>query len=95
MLRFVKTTDKRKLKNLGAEVSETSQTVYLGEIEFGHLFKVQTRSGEFWRWELRFPLLDATIGEAPTEGEAKEIFLKGYNLLSAQIAADAQIPQAA
>jgi hypothetical protein len=85
MLRFEQTSIGREARGLAEVSSKTFHTVYAGELEFGHYFRVQAPSGDFWRWSIRFPVAAESIGEAATEAEARTAFAQCYNTMLARI----------
>ncbi len=85
MLRFEQTSVGREARGLAEVSSKTFHTVYAGELEFGHYFRVQAPSGEFWRWSIRFPVATEVIGEAVTEAEARAAVANCYNTMLARI----------
>ena len=85
MLRFEQVLISREARGLCDESSKTFHTVYAGEIEFGHYFRVSSLSGEFWRWSIRFPIAAAVIGEATTEAEARATFCRYYDMMLMRI----------
>jgi hypothetical protein len=85
MLRFEQTSAGREARGLSEESSKTFHTVYAGEVEFGHYFRVQAPSGEFWRWTIRFLITAETIGEAATEAEVRATFVRCYDTMLARI----------
>jgi hypothetical protein len=85
MLRFDQTSVGREARGLAEVSSKTFHTVYAGEIEFGHYFRVQAPSGDFWRWSIRFPVAAEEIGEAVTEAEARATLAHCYNTMPDRI----------
>jgi hypothetical protein len=85
MLRFEQTSIGREGRGLAEVSSKTFHTVYAGELEFGHYFRVQAPSGDFWRWSIRFPVAAESIGEAVTEAEARAILAQCYNTMLSRI----------
>jgi hypothetical protein len=85
MLRFEQTSVGRETRGLAKVSSKTFHTVYAGELEFGHYFRVQAPSGEFWRWSIRFPVTAESIGEAVTEAEARATLAQCYDTMLARI----------
>ncbi len=85
MLRFEQTSVGRETRGLAEVSSKTFHTVYAGELEFGHYFRVQAPSGEFWRWSIRFPVTAESIGEAVTEAEARATLAQCYDTMLARI----------
>ena len=85
MLRFEQTSVGREARGLADASSKTFHTVYAGEVEFGHYFRVQAPSGEFWRWSTRFPITAESIGEAATEAEARATLAQCYNIMLTRI----------
>jgi hypothetical protein len=85
MLRFEQTSVGRETRGLAEVSSKTFHTVYAGELEFGHYFRVQAPSGEFWRWSIRFPVTAESIGEGVTEAEARATLAQCYDTMLARI----------
>jgi hypothetical protein len=85
MLRFEQASVGREARGLAEVSSKTFHTVYAGELEFGHYFRVQAQSGDFWRWSIKFPVAAESIGEAVTEAEARAILAQCYNTMLSRI----------
>ena|SRR5947209_11392321 len=63
---------------------ESQQTFHIavaGEIEFGNYFAVVTQKGILWKWELQFPLGNASAGWADSEKAARSALDLAYDEL--------------
>lgn len=73
--------DDKRLRGLVEEARASFEIGFAGDLEFGHLFRVEARQGQIWRWRVYHPVVPQLEGTSASRDEAVAHLTHAYEKL--------------